>query len=92
MRAIKALSLTHLLTCSLAHLRVVLEFALTPANLQLIFDRLDSVDTADEFLGHLLVVKRTDGAFESDVAAAGFYLHLARREKVTLAEYASQLF
>ena len=65
---------------------------LPPANLQLILNRLDTVNTADDFLGHLLLVERADRAFEADIAAVGFDLHLAWREKMAVAEGSVELF
>ena len=62
---------------------------LSPANLQLVLNGLNAIDTANDLLGHLLLVERADGAFEADVAADGLDLHLAGREVVVVAESAT---
>jgi len=53
---------------------------LAPVDLQLVLDDLDAIDTANEFLSHLLLIKRAHSALQTDVTVAGFHLDFVRRE------------
>jgi hypothetical protein len=50
--------------------------SLCPTDLQFVLDLLDPIQTEHDFLGHLLLEERANGAFNADVAIGGFDTHL----------------
>ena len=54
----------------------LLSFTLLPAYLQLVFNLLDPVDAPQQLLGHLLLVERANGAFQSNKTIRGLNVEL----------------